>query len=151
MTLFFQYKRYTAPHPIVSLGGRTERPRPVLAVALLGGGGTVTRDCLLDTGADDTIFPDGLAVAAGIDLTTAPTGTATGVGTVPYPVRFAKVVLRITDGHEQREWEGWVGFTTAPLRRPLLGHAGFLQFFDATFRGDAEIVELTPNSSYAGT
>ena len=70
---------------------------------------------------------------------------------MPSIVRYAKVTLRITDGHEQREWEGWVGFTSARLHRPLLGHAGFLQFFDATFRGEAEIVELTPNSAYAGT
>ena len=109
------------------------------------------RDGLLDTGADDTIFPEDDANKLGIDLSNAPSGSASGVGMGPYWVRYAKVTFRITDGQEQREWEGWVGFTSARLHRPLLGHAGFLQFFDATFRGDAEIVELTPNSSYAGT
>ena len=151
MTIYYRYTRYPRPQPIVSLNGRTERPKPVIGVALLSGQKTVARDCLLDTGADDTIFPEDVAAQLGIDLSNAPSGTASGVGLVPSIVRYAKVTFRITDGHEQREWEGWVGFTSARLHRPLLGHAGFLQFFDATFRGDAEIVELTPNSSYAGT
>jgi hypothetical protein len=151
VTLYYQYKCYPKPQPIVSLGGRHERPKPVIAVALLTAHDTVTRDCLLDTGADDTIFPEDVATQLGIDLSNAPSGTASGVGLVASTVRYAKVTFRITDGHEQCEWEGWVGFTSARLHRPLLGHAGFLQFFDATFRGEAEIVELTPNSAYAGT
>jgi hypothetical protein len=151
VTLRFRYKRHPVPHPIVSLGGRTERPKPILAVALIGPLNTVTRDGLLDTGADDTIFPEAVAVAAGIDLSNAPSGTASGVGMVRYPVRFATVTLRITDGQERREWRAWVGFTAAPMRRPLLGYAGFLQFFDANFLGNAEVVELTVNSGYTGT
>jgi hypothetical protein len=46
---------------------------------------------------------------------------------------------------------GWLGFTSAPLRQSLLGYAGFLQFFTATFYGDTEQVELTINSLYTGT
>ena len=37
MTLYYRYRRYTKPQPIVSLDGRTERPKPVIAVALLSG------------------------------------------------------------------------------------------------------------------
>jgi hypothetical protein len=37
-----------------------------------------------------------------------------------------------------------------PLRYSLLGHAGFLQFFDAEFRGADQEVVLTPNSSFPG-
>jgi hypothetical protein len=44
-----------------------------------------------------------------------------------------------------------VGFTSARLRFPSLGFAGFLQYFDALFRGDREEVELTVNSLYRGT
>ena len=39
----------------------------------------------------------------------------------------------------------------ANLQSPLLGFAGFLQFFTATFRGDREEIELTVNSLYPGT
>jgi hypothetical protein len=44
-----------------------------------------------------------------------------------------------------------VAFTSAPLRRPLLGFAGFLEFFTSTFYGDLEQVDLTINSRYPGT
>ena len=67
------------------------------------------------------------------------------------PVRYARVTLRLTDGHEQREWPAWVGFTPAGLVYPVLGFAGCLQFFDAHFRGAREEVELTPNGLYPGT
>ena len=52
---------------------------------------------------------------------------------------------------ERHEWPAWVGFTPAPLRRPLLGFAGCLQFFTATFSGDREQVELDANALYPGT
>jgi hypothetical protein len=64
---------------------------------------------------------------------------------------YAEVKLRITDGAEQREWQAWVAFTPACIRRPLLGFGGFLQFFTAAFYGDREQVELTTNSFYRGT
>jgi hypothetical protein len=44
-----------------------------------------------------------------------------------------------------------VGFTPVRLNRALLGFAGCLQFFTATFHGDREEVELTVNSLYPGT
>ncbi|HEY7315101.1 MAG TPA: hypothetical protein VH643_37490 [Gemmataceae bacterium] len=67
------------------------------------------------------------------------------------PLRYAQVRLRITDGKEQREWPAWVSFTPAKLQLPLLGFAGFLQFFTATFQGDYEQVELAVNNLYPGT
>lgn len=66
-------------------------------------------------------------------------------------IRYAQVILRVTDGKEQREWPAWVGFTPAKVQSPLLGFAGFLQFFTATSRGDREEVELTVNSLYRGS
>jgi hypothetical protein len=61
------------------------------------------------------------------------------------------VRLRIADAKERREWQAWVGFTAAPLRQPLLGYAGFLQFSDATCRVEREEVELAVNASYRGS
>jgi hypothetical protein len=107
---------------------------------------------LLDIGADDTVFSDVVASHIGIDLFHAPTGGASGVGPMAAVVlRYAEVVLRISDGKEHREWPARVGFTSAPLHRPLLGYAGFLQFFSATFHGDREEAELSVNGSYPGT
>jgi hypothetical protein len=151
MTMRFHYRHYTVSQPVITLGGATVRPKPGIPVSVIGPAGTVCKDSLLDSGADDTIFPESVAVALGIDLSQAPTGTASGVGKQPYPVRYARVPLRVSDGQEQREWAAWVAFTPAPLHRPLMGYAGFLQFFGATFLGDVEVVELTVNSTYHGT
>jgi hypothetical protein len=105
----------------------------------------------LDSYADDTVFPELEAVRAGIDLGNAPVGTSAGIGQAPVPVKYAQVTLRITDGKEFREWIAWVGFTPVLSNYALLGFAGCLQFFTATFYGDLEEVELNVNRLYPGT
>jgi hypothetical protein len=107
-------------------------------------------DALVDTGAEDTVFPEWVANAIGLDLTKAPTGTGAGVGGTPVVLRYAQITLRIADNNERREWQAWAGFTPMHLRLALLGFAGFLQYFTATFHGDREEVELTANNSYSG-
>jgi hypothetical protein len=122
----------------------------LIQVAVIGPLNTYGDLCMLDTGADDTVFPDFVAAKLGVDLTNAPTGEASGVGLVSTPIRYAQVTLRLTDGREFCEWPALVGFTSAPMRRPLLGFAGCLQFFDATFRGSREEVELVTNPLFTG-
>jgi len=124
-----------------------------MAVRLTGPADTKLRDSLLDTGADDTVFTEALAVLLGIDLRSAPERQIALAGR-PQPVRcrYAPVELRITDGiSETYEWTPVVGFVASRLNYSLLGHAGFLQFFDATFRGepDREVL-LTPKPSFPG-
>jgi predicted aspartyl protease len=121
-----------------------------VSISLLGPVGAVSCPGLLDTGADDTVFPFAVAQQAGIDLTNAPTHTFAGVGGPPYALSYARVTLRLSDGREHREWEAWVGFTTAPMSHALLGFAGCLQFFTASFDGDGEKVELIVNPKYPG-
>ena len=151
MPMRFRYQSFQAPHPLWQLGGKSTRVRPVLTVTAIGPSGTAVRAGLLDTGADDTVFSTDVAAKLGIDLSQAPQIVSSGVGLVAATVYLAEVQLRITDGREQREWTARVGFTTAPLKRALLGIAGFLEYFDATFFGDREEVELTVNSLYRGT
>jgi hypothetical protein len=136
--------------PVVSLGGRSQRPRPIIDVTLIGPTATIVRTAMLDTGADDTVFAQAEAQLLGIDLSNAPQHTFTGVGSPPFTIAYAQLTLRLTDGQEFREWTAWVGFTSARMAHPLLGFAGCLQFFDANFRGDREVVELTVNSLYPG-
>jgi len=97
------------------------------------------------------VFPEHLATHVGIDLTNAVQGTSAGVGQTPVPVKYAQVILRLTDGVEFREWPAWVGFTPVLSKYALLGFAGCLQFFTATFHGDLEMVDLVVNSLYPGT
>lgn len=151
MTLRFAYQRIAVARPVASLNGGMERPRPYINVTIIGPGGTAYQKALVDSGADDTVFPEPIASAIGIDLSNTPWGTSGGMGGGSGLLRFAQVTLRIADSKERREWRAWVGFTAAPLRHSLLGYAGFLQYFTATFHGDREEVELTVNSQYNGT
>lgn len=151
MSLVFRYRLGKSPGPVLPLAGRTSRPRPLVAVGVIGPKGAWASDALLDTGADDTVFPQFAAGAIGIDLTNAPVGQGSGAAASPVLLRYAWVTLRIITKQEQREWPAWVGFTAAPLRQPLLGYAGFLQFFDAFFYGAREEVELSVNPLYPGT
>jgi hypothetical protein len=148
----FQYKLIQTHQPVIPLGGRFVRPRPLLDVSVIGPSDTRVRRALLDSGADDTVFHESLAPALGVDLTNAPrsvANVATAGGAVP--VYYAPVMLRLTDGLEMREWPAVVAFTPARLVYPMLGFAGCLQFFDANFRGAVEVVELTTNALYPGT
>jgi hypothetical protein len=150
MAMRFPYRLFQARQAVVSLGGRWVRPRPFVLVTLVGPSDVYMDRALLDTAADDTVFPVVAAAKIGIDLTNAPVGEASGVGAAPVVVRYAAVELRLTDGMEYRAWPAWVGFTAARLKQPLLGFAGFLQFFGAHFRGDREEVELEVNALYPG-
>jgi hypothetical protein len=147
----FRYKPLRATAPVVSLNGRQQRPRPIVPITLIGPTNSKLTDGHLDSHADDTVFPEGYAIYAGIDLRNAPQGTAAGIGQLPVPVKYAKVTLRMADGQEFREWTGWFGFTPVLSNYALLGFAGCLQFFTATFYGDLEEVELTVNRLYPGT
>ncbi len=151
MSMRFSYAQLRTNAPVWPLGGRQERPRPIIAISLAGPSDTAVEEGLLDTGADDTVFPELVAAQIGIDLTGAPARMGTGVGGAAVPVRYAQVLLRLTDGQEFREWPAWVAFTPVPMVRGLLGFAGCLQFFSANFLGDREEVELTVNSLYPGT
>jgi hypothetical protein len=151
MPLRYPYKPVRTGQPVLSLGGRWVRPQALVPVTLVGPAGMVAGYGRLDTAADDTVFPERLAAQVGIDLTNAPPGVASGIGPGTISVRYAQVTLRIAQGTERHEWTAWVGFTAARLRYPLLGFAGFLQFFTATFHGDLEHVELTVNRLNPGT
>jgi hypothetical protein len=107
-------------------------------------------DGCLDCASDDTIFPLSLARRLGIDLTGAATGEARPLGGIVVPFSYATVTLRITDGLESCEWKATIGFADLPLRWALLGHAGFLDYFDAELRGARREVLMTPNGLFRG-
>jgi hypothetical protein len=127
------------------------RPYALDHISIINPVSTALTRARVDTGSDDTVFPEPLPQRIGIDLTNAPTSQFTGVGPSPVPVRYAEVSLRLAGNGELHEWAGRVGFTATPMRWPLLGYAGFLEFFTATFHGDLEELELATNTRYSGT
>jgi hypothetical protein len=147
------YRLVVLRRPNPALGGRLFHYRPVTGVLLTGLHGSRQVDGILDTGADETVFPEDVAARIGIDLTGAEERQVDLIGR-PAPVRcrYATVQLQITDGsHMTYEWTAVVAFAATRLRYSLLGHGGFLQFFDADFRGAAHEVILFPNSTFPGT
>jgi hypothetical protein len=152
MALVFPYKRFSVPYSVWTLSGVRYRPKPALDITVIGPQSSAVVKALLDTGADDTVFHVDTARIIGVDLSNAPVGTLFGFGSPSaVTLRYAEVILRLTDGIEFREWPARVGFTQIPLRRALLGFAGVLQFFYSLFDGEQEQVELTINANYPGT
>jgi hypothetical protein len=147
----YAYTRFLRPTPSISLLGRRDQPRPIISVGLIGPSNSFPCDAQIDSGSDETFFPEFFATMIGLDLTNAPTESFKGQGGGRLTARFAYINLRISDGIEFREWPAWVGFVSTNLSRPVLGFGGFLQFFDATFRGADEAVELRVNHLYSGT
>ena len=92
-----------------------------------------------------------LARKLGIDMDGAPQGAAHPVGGTVVPYRYALVTLRLSDGLETCEWQATVGFVDLPLRWALLGHAGFLNFFDTNLRGARREVSIAANALFSGT
>jgi hypothetical protein len=68
-----------------------------------------------------------------------------------HSLRFGDVDLLLTDNRSIWRWSAVVGFTPAPLRYPILGQAGCLQFMEARFLGADLRVELEANHTYPGT
>ena len=69
MAMRFPYRLVPVGRGIVSLGGRSARPRPLVLASMIGPSGAYARRALLDTAADDTVFPEYAASRIGIDLT----------------------------------------------------------------------------------
>jgi len=151
MSMRFPYRHKRVARPALALGGALVRPYPVIDVSVIGPLKTWLVEGKLDTGADDTVFSAQLAGWIGLDLTNAPRGEFRSASGGVIAVRYAQVTMRVARGAERREWSALVRFTAAPLNQALLGFAGFLQFFTATFHGDLEEVELTINRRYPGT
>jgi hypothetical protein len=149
--MIIRYTRCPVRTPVPALGGATTVPRPILAVQITGSAGSRLRDGLLDTGADETILDPSVAPLIGVDLNQAIEREIHLVGRGRIQCRYALVQLRITDGtSETYEWNAMVGFAPFPLLRSLLGFAGFLQFFNADFRGADQEVSLLPNAAFNG-
>src|SRR5947209_19817350 len=99
------------PPPVVSLGGRTVRLKPVVTITVIGPTGQDSRPILLDSGADDVVFPMPVATRLGVQLAGAPHHLASGAGArSPVGLHFAPVILELTDGVDRYRWRAQVGF-----------------------------------------
>jgi hypothetical protein len=130
----------------------TYRWRPMLSLRLIGPGGRSRffPRVVVDTGSADVIFPWTMATLLGAPLLPASMYQLRWRGT-GYPMRFASMTMEISSRTASCRWSAVVAFSSAPIPFPLFGVAGGLEFFDATFRGEDHLVELTPNRSFPGS
>ncbi|MCI0639851.1 MAG: hypothetical protein L0Y72_19465 [Gemmataceae bacterium] len=126
------------------------RHRPIVPIHILAPRMLPPLDACIDSAADDTVFPPHWATRLGIDLVSAPKGQAQVVGGSIIQVSFAPVTLLLSDGYETCEWDATVGFSATPLRWALLGHAGFLDYFDVQLLGARRETIINPNQAFSG-
>lgn len=139
----------TTPHSPPSTA--TYRFRPLIPIAI---GRPLRRwqttKAVLDIGADDTIFPTAIMQLIGA-VALPDRGSRIIWQGKRFTIQYAQVRLFMADDVSTYSWQATVAFTPAPLKYPLLGLAGCLQYFDARFRGADRTVELDANWSYPGT
>jgi len=142
----------TGPPPPTLPAGAIVRWRPLVPAAILGPTGLIrhfTR-AVLDPAADDTVFPLDTARRLGVNFRPDTGHRLRWRGQV-HPLRFGDVELVLSDAAVECRWQAVVAFSPAPIRYPILGTCGCLEFFDVRFFGADRVAELDPNRSYPGT
>lgn len=105
---------------------------------------------ILDSAADDTVLPFDLMRSLGIALRPY-TGHGVRWRGQLHALRFGTVELEIAAAGSVWRWPAVVGFSPAPIRYPILGQTGFIQFMNARFLGADLAVELEANHTFPGT
>jgi hypothetical protein len=146
----FSYMSLVVPGGNPAMRGGKTRYRPIVPIRILAPSSLSPSDACLDSAADDTVFPPRIGASLGINLASAPRGQARGVGGMVVNVHYAPVSLLLSDGYETCEWTTTVGFSTVPMRWALLGHMGFLEYFDIQLLGARREVIIFPNQAFSG-
>ncbi len=148
------------PVPIVGLRPPTMPPtalvryRPLAPIVISNpatGASYQYNEAVIDSGADDSVFPlRAVAQLRLMLLATVGLGHQVRWRGAPWPLQFGDVQLRLDDGVHSCYWLARVAFSLAPMPFPILGQAGCLQYFNATFRGEDRLTELEPIPAFPG-
>ena len=125
---------------------------PLIPITAIGPAGRVFHfgRALVDSGADDTVFPMTALPRIGATLRPDAAHRLRWRGQV-YALRFGDIDLVLTDLGFTWRWPAVVAFSPAPLKYPILGRGGCLQFFDVRLLGADLKVELEITRLYPGT
>jgi hypothetical protein len=142
----FPYRAYEVDATPASAADDGYIYRPVIPFSLVGPTGVLDFFGLLDTGADETYITRHMAERLGIpieDYSRYEIESAGGNVSVTY----GAVTIELNDGTEQFTWKATIGITDQEWSEAILGHSGFLAYFDVLFRNDAHEVVLTRNQT----
>jgi hypothetical protein len=121
--------------------------RPEISVTVRGPTGSEAFFGLVDTGSDHTILP--LSVAELLDIPIAPAAgpPATVFGGNKVQLMLGQADLEIEADGESLAWRAPLCFFDfgGAEETLVLGHAGFLDYFTATFDGQHGVLTLIPN------
>lgn len=125
--------------------------RPLIPVKVRTSSGVVLHyhRALLDSGSQDTLLPLDAAIFAGISLFPDAGHIVRWRGTA-YPLRFGRVEFQIEEAGMECRWSATIAFAAMLMPYPILGVAGFLEYFDTNFRGADHLLELFPNRNFPG-
>jgi hypothetical protein len=105
--------------------------RPILNISLVNGDKRVSGQAIVDCGADYCLFPISWMQLLGIDPSTAPLDTSTGVG-AQVSAHFYNVTMEIAG--IPGSFPVYAGFPTkGPLTEMNVGFLGYLGFVDRFF------------------
>jgi hypothetical protein len=143
----FEYQRYEVEPSATISDGILYRPE--VPIEIIGPSRRRFTFALLDTGADETVLPASFARRLGIRLDSSKVDRARGAGGHELQLRTGRIRLALKMGSSKYQWSVTVSFMEFDRSEDevaLLGHAGFLEFFLATFDGERREVDLTPNA-----
>ena len=148
----FPYQRYEVePSPAFSSG---VVHRPEVPLRVIGPTGDAIFLALVDSGADGTILPKSIGEAIGVALDEQQSVPAAGFGGGQAAVLAGRVEVEVQQGGEHHRWAatvGFVDFASPEDEHTILGHAGFLDYFVATFDGERHELELVATGGLAAT
>jgi hypothetical protein len=122
--------------------------RPEIPVTIVGPAGELSLIGLVDTGSDNTIFPHSVADLLQISTSLLEGAGATAFGGQRVELQIGDAVLRLHADDGDCAWKSQVCFYDFPSTEDdvvILGHAGFLDYFTATFDGKEAVLTLLPN------
>lgn len=146
----FSYRSYQINPAPGFPEGIVWRPRiPLLVIGLTG---ELWLEALVDTGSDQTILPrvdvEGLGVRMHPDATSSVRGRLKEHEETLTMGEEIKLGLQLDN--ETYIWPATVWISSSADSPPILGHSGFLEYFEATFFGDKHELQLKPVKGFPG-
>jgi hypothetical protein len=123
--------------------------RPVIPIHVTGPHGTEIIEGLVDTGSDVTILPAFVLGLIGAKYQGGEQGRFRGVGAQTVTVHYSRVELGLQYGKTAYRWPVKAGFLDGRTVA-ILGYAGFLEYFHATFDAERHRLSLNVNKRFPG-
>jgi len=128
--------------------------RPEIPLTVIGPASSGSFAALVDTGSDNTILPKSIAEPLGIPLRVASGSSASAFGGQRLSLLDGEATLQLEADGKVIRWPSELLFFDFPNiedETVILGHAGFLDYFTATFDGEMGVLDLVANDDLPAT